>query len=97
MLLRWPANKIGGAVFVSYFFKRVLEWVNPVFADLYMEFNNIALSIMDKGNQTFAKHRVIPFAQECVVVPMFQPARHRFMGLQLDAEPVIIRADGCSP
>lgn len=56
------------------FFEHMLHGVDPIFADLHAELRYISLPIGDEGDQAFAEHGVIPFADERVVMPMRERA-----------------------
>src|SRR5512141_2789958 len=88
MLSEWQSNKIGGTVFASYFFERVFQGVEPIFADLYMELHDVPLPIVDKRDQAYAEHGVIPFTEERIVVPVLQHTGDGLMCLQLDVKAV---------
>ncbi len=72
----------------------MLHGVDPIFADLHAELSHLSLPIGDEGDQAFAEHGVIPFAQEGVVVPMFQRARDACMRLQLDVKSASLPRSG---
>ena len=76
-------------------FEHMLQRIDPILADLHAELGNLALPITNERGQTFAEHGVVPFADECVIVPMLQRARYRLMCLQLDVKPVALYAESC--
>src|SRR5512143_3782398 len=80
-----------------FFLEHMLQRVEPIFADLHAELGNVALPIRDERDQAFTEHRIIPFAEERVVLPMFQRARHGLMRLQLDVKPGAFYAQSGSP